>query len=309
VRTEAHGRKEAPRHTGALDRVGMSGIETRVLLLDERGSWFAVPARADAFVSLDRPADKGIHMSRLFLALDRTLEERELSPRTLELALARFLESHEEQTSSAFVRVEYEQAIRRNSLVSDNAGWRIYPIELGGRKTTAGTTFEFGTQITYSSACPCSGVLARDLTRKRFLDSFSGDTVSREQVARWLGTQEGMGGCPHSQRSHGTVKVRFSDPDSFVGTNEFIDRLEASIKTVVQAAVKREDEQAFARLNAENLMFCEDAARNMMHVVEQMEGITDYWIEARHFESLHPHDAVSVVTKGIAGGFQPETAR
>ena len=37
--------------------------------------------------------------------------------------------------------------------------------------------------------------------------------------------------------------------------------MEAALGTPVQTAVKREDEQAFARLNGRNLMFCEDAPR------------------------------------------------
>ncbi len=28
-------------------------------------------------------------------------------------------------------------------------------------------------------------------------------------------------------------------------------------------------------------------------------------IQASHLESLHPHDAVAIVTKGIPGGLQP----
>ena len=51
--------------TGTLDWVNMSDIEVPVRLAN--GS--LVPARAEAFVSLDDPDAKGIHMSRLFLAL------------------------------------------------------------------------------------------------------------------------------------------------------------------------------------------------------------------------------------------------
>ena len=37
----------------------------------------------------------------------------------------------------------------------------------------------------------------------------------------------------------------------------------------------------------------------------QDEQITDFWIRATHQESLHPHDAVAVATKGVAGGYAP----
>ena len=44
------------------------------------------------------------------------------------------------------------------------------------------------------------------------------------------------------------------------GQLDLIDRIEDALKTPVQTAVKREDEQAFALLNGENLMFCEGVA-------------------------------------------------
>ena len=75
------------------------------------------------------------------------------------------------------------------------------------------------------------------------------------------------------------------------------------MKTPVQTAVKREDEQAFARLNGQNLMFCEDAARRMQKALDEDERISDFWVRASHFESLHPHNAVAVATKGVTGGY------
>jgi GTP cyclohydrolase I len=59
-------------------------------------------------------------------------------------------------------------------------------------------------------------------------------------------------------------------------------------------------------LNGENLMFCEDAARRIQAALAQDEHITDFWIRATHQESLHPHDAVAVATKGVVGGYSAE---
>ena len=73
----------------------------------------------------------------------------------------------------------------------------------------------------------------------------------------------------------------------------------------MQAAVKREDEQEFARLNGQNLMFCEDAARRLQHTMNASTQFDDFWLRINHLESLHAHDAVSVTTKGIPDGYQP----
>jgi GTP cyclohydrolase I len=71
----------------------------------------------------------------------------------------------------------------------------------------------------------------------------------------------------------------------------------------VQAAVKREDEQEFARRNAHGPMFCEDAGRRLKAALDGDARLSDWRVEVAHLESLHPHDAVAIAAKGVAGGF------
>jgi GTP cyclohydrolase IB len=52
-------------------------------------------------------------------------------------------------------------------------------------------------------------------------------------------------------------------------------------------------------------MFCEDAGRRLKHALNLDQRLVDWRVEATHVESLHPHDAVSIVVKGVAGGFRP----
>jgi GTP cyclohydrolase I len=87
--------------------------------------------------------------------------------------------------------------------------------------------------------------------------------------------------------------------------DDLINQVEDALKTPVQAAVKREDEQEFARLNGQNLMFCEDAARRVKNALDMESDYTDYWVRVDHVESLHPHNAVSIVTKGLDDGYKP----
>ena len=62
--------------------------------------------------------------------------------------------------------------------------------------------------------------------------------------------------------------------------------------------VKREDEQAFAELNAANPIFVEDAVRAFAQQLEDEPRIGDFRVIASHQESLHSHDAVSLLTEG-----------
>lgn len=51
------------------------------------------------------------------------------------------------------------------------------------------------------------------------------------------------------------------------------------------------------------LMFCEDASRRIRRGLETLSWLHDYRIRVQHEESLHPHDAVAVLCKGVPGGF------
>ena len=126
-----------------------------------------------------------------------------------------------------------------------------------------------------------------------------------DQVHEWLGSTDGIVATPHSQRSVAEVKVKLNNTLDGFPIVDLVNTLENALKTPVQAAVKREDEQEFALLNGQNLMFCEDAARHLQHAMNQETGYDDFWVKINHLESLHAHDAVSVTTKGIAGGYQP----
>ena len=70
---------------------------------------------------------------------------------------------------------------------------------------------------------------------------------------------------------------------------------ENALKTETQVIVKREDEMAFAELNGSYLKFVEDAARLLYKELILDKRIKDFRVVCSHQESLHSHDAVSVI--------------
>jgi GTP cyclohydrolase I len=288
-----------------LNRVGMSGIELALRRREADGIVFRVPARAEATVSLDDPDAKGIHMSRLFLRLQEEFDSREFGPAAVEHVLAGFIKSHHEVSRSAFLAIEFEHLVRRPSLLSEQSGWRSYPVRVEATRNLAETRHDLHIRLTYSSTCPCSAALSRQLVQERFSQTFGErHSVPIDEVAAWLGTQQAIAALPHSQRSHADIAVRLGDFGDEYPIDRVIDVCETALGTAVQTAVKRMDEQEFARRNAEQLMFCEDAARLLAETLDGLEGADDFRVHVRHLESLHPHDAVAVATKGIEGGFQ-----
>lgn len=293
-----------PAIAGTLEWVGMGDIEMPVSVSDANGRVVTSGARVNAFVNLKRADVRGIHMSRLYLHVDRHLSAEAITPQSIRHILKDFLDSHADLSDKAKLSIRFDYMVRRPALVTDNSGWKSYPVRITGIMDKNQFSLELGLDAAYSSTCPCSAALARQLIQEQFGKDFpAGENLDYQQVMSWLGSEEGIMATPHSQRSIAEVKVKLSQDFVQFPLVELIDVIEGALKTPVQAAVKREDEQAFARLNGQNLMFCEDAARRLQSVLNQDTRIQDFWVKASHFESLHPHNAVAVASKGVPGGY------
>jgi len=291
---------------GKLDWVGMSNIEIPLMVASKGEAERMVSAHVDAFVNLKEPQAKGIHMSRLYLLLDDLSRENVLNYQSLVTLLDGFISSHQDLSDNAKVQFSFDYHLRRKSLISGKQGWKAYPVTITGRLNQGELDIELAIDVRYSSTCPCSAALARQLIQKAFKEKFTDPgALNLEEVHEWLGTTEGIVATPHSQRSVAEVKVKLSTGVSEFPITDLVDTIEDSLQTPVQAAVKREDEQEFARLNGQNLMFCEDAARRLQHSMNLATEYDDFWLRINHLESLHAHDAVSVTTKGVPGGYQP----
>ncbi|HEX3896495.1 MAG TPA: GTP cyclohydrolase FolE2 [Rudaea sp.] len=295
----------ANRDLTPLDWVGMRDIDAPIILIGADGQPSKIPAHVSAYVNAHRRDARGIHMSRLYLLVDKALAEP-LTPGSIRHLLRGFLESHAELSDRAMVRIAFDHLLRRPALKSHNSGWKAYPLVISGVLHDGQCDIELSFRLDYSSTCPASAALARQLIQEKFQHDFpSGKPLDRKTVTQWLGSEEGICATPHSQRSVAEIRVKLAPSFGFPIV-ELIDRVEDALKTPVQTAVKREDEQEFALLNGANLMFCEDAARRIHAALDSDERVVDFWVRAAHLESLHPHDAVAITTKGVDGGFRAD---
>ena len=152
-------------------------------------------------------------------------------------------------------------------------------------------------KVLYSSTCPCSASLSRQAIQDQFSRDFDSRKVTMDDVYAWLGREKSIVAVPHAQRSEAIGRFTIDGTVSCPNFVDLINDMEAALGTPVQSAVKREDEQEFARRNAQNLMFCEDAARRLKAKFFNDSRIKDFFFEVRHFESLHPHDVVAQARK------------
>lgn len=271
----------------ALEWVGMCGIASPVLINGQRLS-----AKIDAGVNLVDATARGIHMSRLYLALDK-LETENLTPALLRHLLQCFLDSHEGLSNKAYVRIHSDVLLKRPALVSPLAGWKSYPTSIEASLKNGMFHVELKILVSYSSTCPCSAALARQLIQRQFIDDFANTSLQHADVLAWLGSSKGIVATPHSQRSAAHLTIRLGHQFPQLPLETIINNAEGALGTAVQTAVKRADEQAFALANGQNLMFCEDAARRLNTVLQKTSGVEAFKLKVVHAESLHSHDAVA----------------
>lgn len=284
-----------------LDWVGMRRVALPLCVADEGGQPQRVPAWADIGVDLASAETRGIHMSRLYLLLQDRLPVEPLTASSLRALLRDCIDSQSGIATTARLGLRWEQLLKRRALASGNAGWKSYPVEVDATLSPSGAEIVLAFGVEYSSTCPASAALSRRANADAFEADFADDQApSRVDVHAWLGSGRGMAATPHAQRSRADVRVTLRNDVDALPLLELVDAIEAALGTPVQTAVKREDEQAFARANAENLMFCEDAARRVAAVVSTSPRVARFDVTVSHFESLHAHDAVARVT-GVVG--------
>lgn len=273
-----------------LEWVGMQGIALP-LWLEEGGQAQQVHAWADAHVDLPDARVKGIHMSRLYLLLDAFAAGGPLDGAELEVLLRRMVASHADCASTrARLSLSFPLLRRQPALLTAGlAGWKSYPVRLQAALAPSGFALSLTLEVSYSSTCPCSAALARQLLADGFAARFGAGSIDAAAAQAWLLEHASLA-TPHSQRSTATVSVSLGDTAE-LELFALIDLVEAALATPLQTAVKRVDEQAFARLNGANLMYVEDAARRVQAALAPRYAQAG--VSVRHMESLHPHDAVA----------------
>ncbi len=289
-----------------LDWVGMENITLPIRVSDGVGGQVQVAARIDFSVDLSRAEERGIHMSRLYLRLQDSLAREALTPAGLRHLLQEGVDSQAGLSTRAKLRLRYDARLERRALLRGHRGWKRYPVEIEATLADGHLRLALGFSVEYSSTCPCSAALSRQANAEQFAQdveagalagTHAGDgQVAAAAVAEWLASERGMAATPHAQRSEARIRVELRTQFDELPLVALVDAVEAGLGTPVQTAVKREDEQAFARLNAEHLMFCEDAARRVAAVLSADPRIERYEASVAHFDSLHPHDAVARVS-------------
>lgn len=258
-----------------IQQVGISNFKLPLHIKTRDGKPIVLETSVDGYVSLD--ADKkGINMSRIMRTFYKFKNEI-FSLDLLEKVLKAYKQELESQES--FLRLTFSYPMIMESLRSGMEGYQYYEVSFEGNLDSYDRFHKhMHMKFIYSSACPCSYELVEHARDTR-----------------------GVAGVPHSQRSEAEVTVALRD-EFFV--EDLVQVCREALKTETQVMVKREDEQAFAELNGAYQKFVEDAARLLYKELDSYNSIRDFVIRCTHLESLHSHDAVSRICKGLPSGLR-----
>ena len=254
-----------------IQHVGISNFRLPLRVQTRDNGPLTLETSVTGTVSLD--ADKkGINMSRIMRSFYQYAEET-FSFEVIEATLDSYKTDLE--SFDARIQMRFSFPMKVESLRSGLSGYQYYDIalelvEIGGVRQKI-----MHLDYVYSSTCPCSLELSEHAR------------ATRGQLA-----------TPHSQRSVARISLVL-DPDAPVlWFEDLIEACRRAVPTETQVMVKREDEQAFAELNAANPIFVEDAARLFCEALQADHRVGDFRVIASHQESLHSHDAVSILTEG-----------
>jgi GTP cyclohydrolase I len=258
-----------------IQQVGISNFRLPLKYKTRDGEILTLETSVDGYVSLD--ADKkGINMSRIMRSF-YDFKDDVFSLKKLKEILRSYKDDLESKES--FLRLSFNYPMMKKSLRSGLEGYQYYSVSFEGN-LSANNEYKMYMHLdfVYSSACPCSFELAEHARETR-----------------------DVAAIPHSQRSESSVTVEVREE---ISIEELVEMMREALKTETQVMVKREDEQAFAELNGAYQKFVEDAARLIYDELNRDERIRDFVARCVHMESLHSHDAVSRICKGLPGGLR-----
>ncbi len=264
----------------AIQQVGIHNFRLPLTYKKRDGSTIELETSVTGSVSLEAHK-KGINMSRIMRSFYAHKDET-FSTNKIKEVLETYKENLMCFDSQIMLKTSYP--IKQTSLRSNLEGYQYYDVVFEGKLTREGHFEKYiHFDFVYSSACPCSFELSEHAEKYR----------NRAAV-------------PHSQRSVARVSVNF---DEIFWVEDLQELCLAALQTETQVIVKREDEQAFAEMNASYLKFVEDAVRLLYEKLSNEPKIKDFKIVASHNESLHSHNAISVIVKGVKNGFTAAVTR
>jgi GTP cyclohydrolase IB len=246
-----------------IQKVGVKGLRYPIVVQDrENGNQHTV---AEIQMSVQLPHRfRGTHMSRFLEILNR--HRGNIASDNLHEVLSEMRSRLDAEV--AHMELEFPYFIEKVAPVSGAKGLQEYICRfegsLGGEQDDS--DFVLGVKVPVTTLCPCS----------REISSYGA----------------------HNQRSIVSISVRF---DGFVWIEDLVGVAEKSASCTLYPLLKRKDEKYVTEYAYDNPRFVEDVVRECALLLEEMEQVRWYKVEAENYESIHNHNAYALLEKDTNG--------
>jgi len=250
-----------------INRVGVENILFPLYISTKEGDKVLVTATINLYGSLKHDV-KGVNMSR-FMEILMAWKYKELSSISLHTMLSD-LRNHlgVEDVEDVYAEISFPYFITKRSPVSRKESVMDHKCSFIGRLRDK-YEFWLKVKVLTSSSCPCS----------REISEYGA----------------------HNQRSFSTVTVKPLE-EKFIWLEDLITLVENCGSCQIYSLLKRSDEKYVTEKAYENSKFCEDIARDVSVALQDLAILSSFKVKVANEESIHPHDAVSYVSRKLENG-------
>jgi len=265
-----------------IPKVGITKLVLPVNIKRKNRDPIIVKGTISAYVSLDKPKQRGINMSRLAKGFYNHVDSR---GSVALLDLIDVVEGYRQNlpAKNGYLKMRLEFPYKQKHWREPHFGWMYYPIEFEIQNIEGQIKTFLTVKYTYNSSCPCSYALAE----------YSRNVLNTPAVS-------------HSQRSEATIKMQF-DPFSndLLWIEDVIDLCRTiQPSEVLSGIVTRVGEFSMSQMMASTdaMGFIEDLLRKFWEGLNNDPRILDFSVGLEHFESLNDNYAAGFINKSLQDG-------
>ena len=251
----------------SINRVGVENIDFLLNVEGKNGKKIPVQVKVDMFASL-RHQVKGINMSRILEVL-MAYKDEVLTDIGIERLLQHLWEKMgTKDVEDTYIKIKFKYFLPKVAPVSKQTSMVAHDCWFVGILRNNRFHMEIGTEVLVTSNCPCSKAISK------------------------YGA--------HGQRSLCTVVID-KLPETRFWFEDLIPMIEAQGSCEIYPLLKRVDEKYVTEKAYENPKFVEDISRDIATVLQQSNLVRKFRIKVVNCESIHHHDAVSLIARKLRG--------
>ena len=250
----------------SINRVGIENVDFQLNIAKKEGGTVTVQATVDIFCSLTHHL-KGINMSRLVEVL-MAYKDEVLTPQGIEHLLHNLQERMGEGVEDTYIKISFKYFVDKIAPVSKQESVMAHDCAFTGILKDNKFTFLVTAGVLVTSNCPCS-----------------------KEISKY---------GAHGQRSRCTVTME-GIGDEIFWLEDLFPLIEAEGSCEIYPLLKRVDEKYVTEKAYENPKFVEDISRDVAKALQDTKKVKRFKIRVANEESIHHHDAVSLVARKLEG--------